>query len=56
MNKAKELFEQKNASCKEVAAMVGYEDYAQFSRMFKKYTGIPPVEYARKGRESHEHI
>ena len=48
MNKAKELFEQKKMSCKEVAAMVGYEDYAQFSRMFKKYTGIPPVEYAGK--------
>ena len=50
MNKAKELFEQKKMSCKEVAAMVGYEDYAQFSRMFKKYTGIPPVEYAGKCR------
>ena len=50
MNKAKELFEQKKMSCTEVAAMVGYEDYAQFSRMFKKYTGIPPVEYAGKCR------
>lgn len=45
MNKAKELLSQKKRACKEVAAMVGYEDYAQFSRMFKKYTGLPPVKY-----------
>ncbi len=31
--------------------MVGYEDYADFPECLKKYTGIPPVEYARKGEK-----
>lgn len=45
MNKAMELLSQKKRACKEVAAMVGYQDYAQFSRMFKKYVGLSPVKF-----------
>lgn len=33
----------------QVAKAVGYEDYAQFSKMFKKYMGCSPSQY-------HEHI
>ena len=43
MNKAKELLAEGNISCKEVAWQVGYEDYSQFSKMFKKYIGCSPT-------------
>lgn len=42
MNRAKELLEKQNITCREAAESVGYTDYAQFSRMFKKYMGIMP--------------
>ncbi|MCR5758480.1 MAG: phosphoenolpyruvate hydrolase family protein [Selenomonas sp.] len=46
MGKAKELMRSnRNLSCKEVALQVGYEDYAQFSKMFHKYEGLSPREY-----------
>lgn len=45
VNKAKEMFRNRFTSCKEVALMVGYPDYAQFSKIFKKYTGQSPTEY-----------
>jgi len=45
MNKAKEFMKQKNVSFKEVAQMVGYNDYAQFSKMFKKYAGTTPSKF-----------
>ena len=48
INKAKELFEHRFTSCKEVASMVGYADYTQFSKIFKKYTGKSPTEYVRE--------
>lgn len=56
INKAKELFEHRFTSCKEVASMVGYIDYTQFSKIFKKYTGKSPTEYVRqyKGRLTSE--
>ena len=30
-----------------VALLLGYEDYSQFSRIFKKYTGMSPTEYKK---------
>lgn len=48
INKAKELFEHRFTSCKEVASMVGYADYTQFSKIFKKYMGKSPTEYVRQ--------
>lgn len=49
MNKAKEFLKEK-ISCKEVASKVGYLDYAQFSKIFKKYVGITPKEFQEKER------
>lgn len=43
MNKAKELLETGKISCKDVAEQVGYVDYVQFSKMFKKYIGVTPT-------------
>lgn len=51
MNKARQLFRERNIACKEVADLVGYEDYAQFSKMFKKYVGMSPAEYIEEEKE-----
>lgn len=45
MNKAKKYLKKQNITCKEVAESVGYKDYAQFSKMFKKYIGMTPTDY-----------
>lgn len=44
INKAKEILLEKNITCKEAAYYVGYEDYVQFSKMFKKYIGCTPTQ------------
>jgi AraC-like DNA-binding protein len=33
-----------------VAREVGYESEAAFSRAFKRFAGVPPKEWRRKGR------
>lgn len=43
MNKAKEFLEAGKINCKEAAERVGYTDYVQFSKMFKKYIGVTPT-------------
>lgn len=48
INKAKELLKDENIICKEAAISVGYYDYAQFSKMFKKYTGYSPIKWRKK--------
>lgn len=47
MNKAKEYMEVGTYQMKEIASMVGYDDYTQFSKMFKKVTGFSPAHYQR---------
>lgn len=48
LNKAKEILErEKNIQCKEAALRAGYSDYAQFSKMFKKFVGVSPVDYQK---------
>lgn len=41
--KAKELLENERLPIKTVAKMVGYDDPYYFSKLFKKYYGIPPT-------------
>ena len=31
-----------------VALLLGYEDYTHFSKIFKKYTGMTPMEYKKQ--------
>lgn len=52
VNKAKELLAKQNLSCKQVAAVVGYSDYAQFSKIFKKYVKSTPSEYKKRHAHS----
>ncbi len=42
LSKAKELLEQGNTSVKAVSKSVGYHDAYYFSKLFKKYYGLPP--------------
>ena len=48
MNKASLLL-QKGYAVKQVAEMVGYNDYRQFSVQFREYTGCLPGKYAKEG-------
>lgn len=45
MEKAKHLLAGTQATIKKVAAQVGYADHYYFSRLFKKYAGMPPATY-----------
>nr|WP_242851186.1 AraC family transcriptional regulator [Clostridium novyi] len=45
INKACEILLNKSIPIKTVANMVAYDDYSQFSKIFKKYTGKTPKEY-----------
>ena len=44
---AKKLLVETNIPVKEIAALVGYQDYAYFTRVFKKETGISPKQYRK---------
>lgn len=48
LNKAKEILEKENIQISEIAHIVGYSDYAHFSKAFKKQTGLSPKEYREK--------
>lgn len=48
MNKARGLIEaNRNMSFMQIAESVGYDDYVQFSKMFRKYIGVNPTEYRK---------
>lgn len=47
INKAAEIMKTEKILLFEVAQMVGYYDYAQFSKMFKKYKGVSPKEFSK---------
>lgn len=52
MNKAAALLEEGRLSVGEVASSTGFSDQLYFSRVFKKYMGVPPSQYAlRSARE-----
>lgn len=48
LNKAKEILAKEDIQISEVANIVGYSDYAHFSKSFKKQTGLSPKEYREK--------
>lgn len=52
MNKAKDLLQSGDLLCREAAQSVGYTDYTQFSKMFKKYIGTSPAAFQALAKES----
>lgn len=53
INKAVELLERSSLSIGEIAYSTGFSDQLYFSRVFKKYMGVPPSRYTpRKAAES----
>ena len=48
MKKAKELIFEGSHSLVQIAQLVGYNDYAQFSKMYKKINGVSPRENLKK--------
>jgi len=49
MNAARRMLREEGASVSAVAAHLGYSDIPQFSRAFRKSTGIYPSEYVKSG-------
>ena len=49
MEKACALLNGTALSVKEVAEATGYADALYFERVFRKYAGVPPTEYRRRG-------
>lgn len=47
INHAKELISTTSLTLAEISTRVGFSDEYYFSKVFKKYTGIPPTAYAR---------
>jgi AraC family transcriptional regulator, transcriptional activator of pobA len=48
---AKRMLYHSNKSIKEIATQLGYEDYAYFSRLFKKITGITALSFRNKNHD-----
>lgn len=46
---SKDLLRYSNQTMKEIAVDVGLENYAYFSRLFKKRTGLTPSQYRKSG-------
>ncbi|RCX09914.1 two-component system response regulator YesN [Anaerobacterium chartisolvens] len=45
---AQDLLSRTNMPVSNVAAHVGYSNFSHFSRMFRKYTGLSPVDFRKK--------
>ncbi|THF81648.1 AraC family transcriptional regulator [Cohnella fermenti] len=45
MNRAKQLLAETDVSIRDIAESVGYSDMYYFTRLFKKQTGVTPVQY-----------
>ncbi len=54
MQKAAELMDRGSVSLKEIACRVGYTDYYQFSKIFKKHIGLSPKEYKTRKERSEQ--
>ena len=56
INKAMEIIKTRRITLGEVASLTGYNDYAHFSKAFKKQTGKSPRKYVNDTKEHKHHI
>ncbi len=49
INEACGMLKETNMNCKEIAFNLGYENASNFIRAFKKYQGMTPIEFRKKG-------
>ena len=52
MEKAKAILRSDFETIEQVALSVGYNSIYHFSKMFKVYSGISPLEYSKQNRHS----
>lgn len=52
IDKSVEIIEREKLQLSEIAPLVGYQDYAQFSKMFKKIKHCSPTKYLAQKREN----
>jgi transcriptional regulator GlxA family with amidase domain len=45
---AKKLLENRDTGIEQIALEIGYEDFSAFRKVFKRLTGVTPLEYKRK--------
>ena len=45
------MLSQEEYTLKEICDCIGYEDAKQFSRIFKKYEGVTPLQYRSQVRK-----
>ena len=50
MDRAAELLRTERRSVREIAALVGYRQPAQFAKAFRRHLGVAPSEYRHDGR------
>ncbi|MBR4427993.1 MAG: helix-turn-helix transcriptional regulator, partial [Clostridia bacterium] len=50
MEKAKRLLRESDDSVAQVAARCGYQDASAFTRRFKQYASVSPLQYRAGGR------
>lgn len=54
IEKAKSLLKDPRLQINQLGKMVGYNEYAYFFQVFKKYTGLSPKEYRKKAGDNDE--
>jgi len=48
MQYAKELLKQNQKTIRQIARLTGFKTSSNFTRAFKKYTGLPPAKYRKQ--------
>ncbi|MEG1523680.1 MAG: AraC family transcriptional regulator [Clostridia bacterium] len=48
MERSKLLLEDRSLKLTQISALLGYDDQSYFTKIFKKYVGVPPKEYRKK--------
>lgn len=51
VEKAMTMLKDDNCAINEVGKSVGYSSHSYFTRVFKEYTGLTPLEYSRKAKQ-----